>query len=122
MDGKNMTSGQKIRKLRRERDWTQADLGERAGINFRNINRYESDRLKPGIKVITKLAEAFGVAVDDLLEDAARPSEVQVMDPELFHCFQQIEKMVEEDRAAIKRLLQAMIIKHQVQDLGRLAS
>ena len=117
-----MTTGQKIRKLRRERDWTQADLGERAGINFRNINRYESDRLKPGIKVITKLADSFGVAVDDLLEDAARPAEVHVMDPELFHCFQQIEKMVEEDRVAIKRLLQAMIIKNQVQDLGRLAS
>jgi len=118
-----MTTGQKVKRLRKERDWTQSDLGARAGINFRNINRYESDRLKPGLKVLGKLAEAFDVPVDDLLEDGPyKANESQIKDEELFHFFQEVEKMAEEDRSAIKRLIQAMIVKHQVQGIGRLAS
>jgi transcriptional regulator with XRE-family HTH domain len=118
-----VTTGQKIRKLRRERDWTQAELGEKAGINFRNLNRYEHDRFKPGVRVLGRLADAFGVSVDDLLGEEPRTTEPPPLeDADLLYCFQQVEQMNEDDQAAIKRLLQAMIIKNQVQNLGKRAS
>jgi transcriptional regulator with XRE-family HTH domain len=116
-----MTTGQKIRKLRRERNWTQAELGEKANINFSNLNRYELDRLKPGPKMLAKLALAFGVTAEDLLGGEESPEHGAFQDEELLKCFQQAQSLAEEDRAAIKRLVQAMVIKNQVQHLGRLA-
>ncbi len=116
-----MTIGQKIRKLRRERDWTQAELGERAGINYRNITRYESGKLRPGLKVLRKLAAALEVPLDDFMEAQEQAAPAGLRDPELLQHFRDVEQMPEEDRAAIKRLLQAMVIKHQVQNLGRIA-
>ncbi len=117
-----MTTGQRIRKLRLERDWTQEELGQKAGINFRNISRYESDRLRAGLKILKKLAGAFGISVDELAgnEEQGEPSHL-FRDHELLRQVREIEKMDEEDRAAVKRILQAMIIKHQVQNLGQIA-
>lgn len=115
-----MTTGQRIRELRRERKWTQAELGERAGINFSNLNRYEQDKLKPGPTILSRLSKAFGVPAEELTGSPTDPSAV-LQDEELLACFQQVQVLGEEDRAAIKRLIQAMVIKNQVQTLGRLA-
>jgi len=116
-----MTTGQKIKKLRRDRQWTQADLGEKAGVNFSNLNRYEQDKLKPGPKILAKLASAFGVSVDELIGTQGKGEESLLHDEELLRCFQQVQQMGEEDRATIKRIIQAVVIKNQVQSLGRLA-
>lgn len=117
-----MTTGQRIRKLRRDRDWTQAELGERSGVYFRNISRYESDRLKPGVKILQRLAVAFEVSVEELMDrQEAGPLDTPLQDRELLRYFQAVEQMDDEDRAAVKRLLQAMVIKQQVQSLGRSA-
>jgi transcriptional regulator with XRE-family HTH domain len=115
-----MTTGQKIRKLRRDRNWTQAELGENAGINYRNLNRYEHDKLKPGAKMLAKLAAAFGVSIDEMAEDEMVP-DLTIQDSDLFNCFRQAQAMGEEDKMVIKKLVQAMVVKNQVQTLGRLA-
>lgn len=116
-----MTTGQKIRKLRRDRNWTQAQLGQQAGINFRNLNRYEHDKLKPGPKMLAKLATAFGVSVEELADSEEPLEELVIEDPDLFQCFRQAQAMNEEDKLVIKKLVQALVIKNQVQTLGRMA-
>ncbi len=115
-----MTTGQKIRELRRERKWTQAELGEQAGINFSNINRYEQDKLKPGATILSRLSKAFGIPIEELTGSPTDPA-MALQDEELLACFQQVQVLGEEDRAAIKRLIQAMVIKNQVQSIGRMA-
>jgi len=116
-----MTTGQKIKKLRRDRHWTQAELGERADVNFSNLNRYEQDKLKPGPKILAKLASAFGVSPEELIGNEVPPEETLIQDEELLRCFQAVQQMGEEDRTTIKRIIQAVVIKNQVQSLGRLA-
>ena len=116
-----MTTGQKIRKFRRDRQWTQAELGDNAGINFSNLNRYEQDKLKPGPKILAKLANAFGVPVNELLGSETNSEVPSIQDDELLQYFHQVQQMGEEDRTTIKRLIQAVVIKNQVQSLGRLA-
>ncbi|NJL70888.1 MAG: helix-turn-helix transcriptional regulator [Candidatus Competibacteraceae bacterium] len=42
--------GQRIRELRKKLYWTQKELGERAGIEPKNVGGYESGRLKASRK------------------------------------------------------------------------
>ena len=85
------------------------------------MNRYEHDKLKPGLKMLTQLAAAFGVSVDELVDSKIQPEELTIQDSDLFHCFRQAQSMSEEDKMVIKKLVQAMVIKNQVQSIGRLA-
>ena len=115
-----MTTGQKIRKLRQGLAWTQAQLGERAGIDIHNVTRYENDRLRPRAKVLKRFADALGVTVEELAtEDTPQP--IGIRDPELLAQFQAVERLNEADKAALKRIIQAVIVKNQVQDLTRSA-
>ena len=118
-----MTLGQRIRKFRRLKDFTQAQLGERPRIDPRNLTRYENDKLKPSLKVVTRLAEAFGVAIDELVDnqEGGKATET-IADREMLKLFQATEHMNAEDKAALKLVMQAMLLKSQVQGLTRTAS
>jgi transcriptional regulator with XRE-family HTH domain len=117
-----MTIGQRIKKLRQEKRWTQKDLSEKSGINWTNITKYETDRLNPTAKVLKKFAEAFEIPADKLLYDEKEiEPEFMLHDKELLKQFTEVEKMSEEDRTMIKRLIQAVIVKNQVCDLARSA-
>lgn len=117
-----MTIGQRIRRLRKERDWTQQELGEKAGVNFRNLPRYESGRLEPGIKVLHRFADAFEVPVEELLgSEQLPPARSGLKDLELYRLVFEIDRMSEDDRQAVKQILHAVVFKHQVQSLGQTA-
>lgn len=73
-----MTLGEKILKLRKEKDWKRNDLArkisktqERKDLNITNryIYRVEKNEIKnPGIYNIKKIANALDVKIDDLLQ------------------------------------------------------
>lgn len=112
-----MTLGQRIRHLRKKKDWTQKELERQAGLENRNLTRYESDKVRPRVDSLKKIAEALEVTVDELTTEDSEQPEQQFQDKELLNQFLAIEKMDDQDRFAIKRILQAMIVKNKVQDL-----
>lgn len=113
-----MNVGQRIRKLRKERDWTQKELETRTGIDHRNITRYEKSAVKPSIKVLERFADAFEISVDELIHDPSEMNpEILIQDKELLRQFQDVEKLPEEDKAAAKRILQALIMNQRMQEL-----
>ena len=61
-----MTTGELIRKCRKEAGLTQKELGERAGIAEPTIRKYESNRLNPKIETLQKIADALGVTTSEL--------------------------------------------------------
>ncbi len=60
--------GETIKTLREERGWTQAQLGEKVGLDGTNIARRETGRtrIKGGERI--RFAEAFGMSVADFDE------------------------------------------------------
>ena len=109
-----MNIGSQIRKLRRERDWTQAELAERIGIDKRNISRYESGHADPRRKTLLKLAEVFNVDVQELLGVSASTGEEVCDDPELQSLVYEISKLPERDKEALKHIMKAVVQKHRV--------
>jgi transcriptional regulator with XRE-family HTH domain len=58
--------GQRIRQLRRQRDLTLEQLGERARLSDKYVQAIETARQAPTIETIAKLARGLGVAPHEL--------------------------------------------------------
>lgn len=59
----------KIRVLRAEQKWSQAELGERIGVSRNSINAIENGKHEPSLGLAFKIAKQFGLAVDQVFED-----------------------------------------------------
>ncbi len=112
-----MSLGQEIKKQRKLRGWPQSELSEQSGIDVRNLSRYETDTVQPRKKTLIKLAEVFSVPVEELLDLSAVSQQIDIPDPELYEQFQQVAELNEEDRSALKRIIQAVLVKNQIHSL-----
>jgi putative transcriptional regulator len=59
----------RLRALRAERGWSQADLGERAGVSRQAINAIETEKHDPSLDLAFRLASIFGTAVENLFDN-----------------------------------------------------
>ena len=58
----------RLKELRKERDWTQQKLAEKAGLSFNAITKIEQGAAAhPTLKTLLKLADAFGISLDALV-------------------------------------------------------
>ena len=58
----------RIKVLRAERDWTQADLADRVGISRQAVISIEKYKYTPSLELAFKIAEAFGVSIERVFE------------------------------------------------------
>lgn len=58
----------RIKVLRAERDWTQSDLAERAGISRQAVISIEKYKYVPSLELAFIIAEVFGVPITDVFE------------------------------------------------------
>ncbi len=56
----------RLREVRDERRWTQADLAGRVGVSRQTINSIETGRFEPSLGLALKLARLIGVPVEQL--------------------------------------------------------
>ncbi len=56
-----VSTGEVIRMLRELKQWSQAELAERSGINATNLSLLENDKVEIGKKRAEQLARAFDV-------------------------------------------------------------
>jgi transcriptional regulator with XRE-family HTH domain len=66
-----MTFGQRIRQLRKAKNFNQSELADKVGINFTYLSKIENDRLAssefPSEETIKKLAKALEADADELM-------------------------------------------------------
>ena len=75
-----------LRKLRKQKGYSQADIADALGIAQNSYSRYENGQRQPDIDMLQKLSKIFGVTVDDLLkntEPIAFGKQIKI-EPELF--------------------------------------
>ncbi len=58
----------RLRVLRAEQNWSQAELGMRVGVTRQAINAIETGKYDPGLPLAMKIARAFSQRVDDIFE------------------------------------------------------
>ncbi len=65
------TFGTKLAEMRREKGMTQLELAEKMGVTDKAVSKWERDLSFPDVNSIPKLAEIFGVTVDELMQGKA---------------------------------------------------
>ncbi len=109
---------QRLRELRQKRGLKQTELAEIAGVNNGNLSRYERGSAQPSAEVLSRLADALGVTVAHLIEGGQEELAAALPDPELRQHLMEIERLPEEDRLVVKRLIEAFLFRKRVQDLA----
>ena len=68
-----MTLAKKIAALRGERRLSQGDLAERLDVSRQSVSKWETGQSVPELDKLIKLADLFGVSVDQLVREDASP-------------------------------------------------
>lgn len=118
-DDERQGFGDRLRQLRKQRNLSQTELGRRAKLHYTHIGRYERGESRPSADALGRLAEALDTSTDYLMEgtteEAAR---ARFEDRELLRQFQEVEDLPDDDKAVVKKLLDAFITKKHIQRLA----
>ena len=66
MDNKKI--GKLIAELRNKNNLTQQDLGDKIGVGFRAVSKWECGQTLPDIENMKELSKIFGITLDELIE------------------------------------------------------
>jgi putative transcriptional regulator len=58
----------RLRILRAERSWSQAELAERLGVSRQTVNAIETRRYDPSLPLAFALARLFGLAIEQIFD------------------------------------------------------
>ena len=106
---------QRLRDLRMKLGLSQTDLGKKTGVHYTHIGRYEAGRSVPTAETLKSLAEALGITTDYLMSGATTEIAThRLTDRELLTRFQEVEKLGDEDKAVVKKLLDAFLAMNQL--------
>jgi len=113
-----MSFGAKLFELRKERNLTQDEVGKAIGVYKSQVSNWEQEKDKPSLENLISLAKFFVVSTDYLLfENVPREGVEAIKDFELYEYFRKTEALPEEDRQAIKKLVDAIVFKQKVNEI-----
>jgi len=58
----------RIRELRRDRDWSQGDLAEALSVSRQTVNAIENGRYDPSLPLAFTIARVFGLRIEDIFQ------------------------------------------------------
>jgi len=61
--------GENIKKFRNKQGLSQEDFAKKSGVKYTTLTKIESNVIKkPSVIIMSKLAKAFGVSIEDLIK------------------------------------------------------
>lgn len=61
----------RLRVLRAERNWSQAELGGQLGVSRQAVNAIETGKHDPSLPLAFKIARLFDLRIEDIFDDEA---------------------------------------------------
>jgi putative transcriptional regulator len=59
----------RLRVLRAERGWSQADLAEKLEVSRQSVNAIETGKYDPSLPLAFKIARLFGKGIEEIFEE-----------------------------------------------------
>ena len=59
----------RLKVLRAERDWTQADLAQRLDVSRQTIIAIEKCKFDPSLPLAFKVSRLFGMSIEEIFQD-----------------------------------------------------
>lgn len=58
----------RLKVLRAERDWSQAELADQLSVSRQTVNALETGKYDPSLPLAFKIAELFGTRIEDVFD------------------------------------------------------
>jgi putative transcriptional regulator len=56
----------RLKVLRAEKSWSQADLAERLEVSRQSVNAIETGKYDPSLPLAFRIADVFGLAIEEI--------------------------------------------------------
>ncbi len=97
--------GDRIAQLRKQKGWSQTELAKKINASREAIGKYERNEAVPSVETAKKIADAFEVALDYMVDESTNPT----FDKKTVKRFQDIQSLAAEDKAHVFALLDAFL-------------
>lgn len=104
-----MDFAERLTAARKQQGLTQQALADSIGIHVTQIRRYEAGTSQPTLDALRRIAVALHVSIDALAFDPAERGPAD----ELRLAFEATNDLDVDERAMIKNLIEAVLLKHQ---------
>lgn len=114
----NKGFAERLRQLRKQKNFSQVELGEVANIHFTHISRYERGISLPAVDTLQRLALVLGVTGDYLLDgNEDEVSRTIFENRDFLLLFKEIEKLPQDDQTIIRKVIEAFLSKSKIREL-----
>lgn len=103
--------GDRLKALRTEAGWSQAELAEKVGSDARQVSRHENSKVAPGLEAVIRMAETFNVSVDYLLFDDAERRPLNAPSSHVDARLADLDQLSDEERTTIANVIDALVTK-----------
>lgn len=104
-----------VKRLRKERGWSQANLADKMGVHTNHVNRMETGKYNPSLDTLIKLAETFEVPLDYLVYNKNDSlEEVRIEDQAFAEKIKLLNTIQEDDKNAIFRFIDAILTRDKM--------
>jgi len=105
-----MLFGDRLTDIRKKKKISQDELAKKIGVHAPVIGRYERGEVKPSIEVAMNIAEALDVSLDYLVGSTDSQLEKNIVNR-----IQNIQKLTDEDKGHLFALMDAFLLKCNIQ-------
>ncbi len=113
-----MPLGERIRQLRKEAGWSQAELAEKIGADAGRVNKYEAGRMAPAAETLVRLAEVLNVSIDYLLIDGVPRRPLHSAEDALGDRLAAVAELGDQDLALVVSFIDALVAKTRMKALA----
>ena len=100
--------GAMIQMLRKERKYSQKELGDHLGIGVSTISMWESEKREPDLSHIKEIAALFHVSVDYILSGKADDVKLSPLEQDVLDLFRELPQ---EQQYEIKGIMKGFLIR-----------
>lgn len=72
----------RLKVLRAERDWTQADLAQRLEVSRQTVNAIEKGKYDPSLPLAFRISQVFGISIETIFDPEGGEADMASNGPE----------------------------------------
>ncbi|MCW8925851.1 MAG: helix-turn-helix domain-containing protein [Xanthomonadales bacterium] len=113
-----MSLGENIRRLRRDKQWTQGDLAQQSGVKVGHISKLERNESDPKLETLYKIMGALECSPNALLNDVEKTQ----LNGRMEMALERVQQLPESDQEILLSVIDKYTIAVSMQGLVENAS
>lgn len=110
--------GERLKQLRQERGWSQADLATKVGTDPGQISRYENGKMTPSAEAVVRLAEVLDVTTDYLLIESSPRRALHAPENVLGDRLNTVSELTDEELGVVLSVIDGLVAKNRLRTLA----